>query len=463
MLRKAIKLAVVLAFAACMLISCTPEPSGKPDSGSMGYASFSKQSRDLSTSYETALYSGLYWFYDSEKADPYGKTGEAENAKVPGRLDVNPSDPNYAKGLNGLVGPFSMGSWNFTLKAYSSASNESGTWVPDQRTLVYMGSANNVIIRDGETKYVPVSVAPQGDNGTIIFENAYFRWKDPNGEYAPAHARLDLYEGSNLAHTIELNVASSKDAGGRYAITNTPVSIPAKYYKAVAVAQIDLADGTKSEVATEAFSLRVYGNAKTKVYGNLYESVFSKVYFEAAEQDMAVFTPSGDAEISVKPTPATSIVADPTKNTTVKFPAGTLQNNATYQLDVQVVASVSANSKYGISGVNEYRKSSYAGLDIKLYLVTIEADGTVRQTPVTQFNSPVEVSTFIEKGLSSVTVHYNGVGDGPTDVVYNGDTGKLTFKASHFSEYYVMAEACAINETKNIGYPTLAKAVENAS
>ena len=61
------------------------------------------------------------------------------------------------------------------------------------------------------------------------------------------------------------------------------------------------------------------------------------------------------------------------------------------------------------------------------------------------------VTTYVAKGLSDVVVEYTG-DDGkaqPADIVYDAETGKLTFVTTHFSEYAVSGKAIAYDLAKD--------------
>jgi predicted ribosomally synthesized peptide with SipW-like signal peptide len=70
------------------------------------------------------------------------------------------------------------------------------------------------------------------------------------------------------------------------------------------------------------------------------------------------------------------------------------------------------------------------------------------------------ITTYIDTGLTKVSVKYNGTGKEPELISYDSTTGKLVFKTSHFSEYYMVADSVALIGNK--GYTTLNKAVKAA-
>ena len=78
-------------------------------------------------------------------------------------------------------------------------------------------------------------------------------------------------------------------------------------------------------------------------------------------------------------------------------------------------------------------------------------------------NGKVVVTTYIAKGLSNVTVKYNGTNGGdPTSYDYDSTTGMLSFTTTHFSEFYVVADKVeAINLDTNVAYKSFVEAVNS--
>ena len=99
-----------------------------------------------------------------------------------------------------------------------------------------------------------------------------------------------------------------------------------------------------------------------------------------------------------------------------------------------------------------------AALDLKL--TDADGDKAVFEGGV------ATVVTYIAKGIEGTPeVKYTGTeytgGDAqPTAVTYDKDSGKLTFKTTHFSNFAVLVSEAAYNKTTNTAYETLADAIE---
>ena len=120
------------------------------------------------------------------------------------------------------------------------------------------------------------------------------------------------------------------------------------------------------------------------------------------------------------------------KSTTVTIPSAVVPSTSNpVTLDIVVKDSESvADNSFNVTGDN--------GVAASISLTMKNGD-----TAITNFDSnKVTVETYIETGLSGVTVKYNGTTGNPdsADTTYDPVTGKLTFKTTHFSEFYVEAD-----------------------
>ena len=492
---------MLITALACIFTSCSAAiDSPKAEAEEFGYVTFGNGgSRTLNTEYGIKSYNELVWFYTAEKKDGFGKTGETrdENGNlVKERI-------NDTTGLSGEVGPLSQGAWVFTLYAYEAGENQAPT-----QNLVYQGTSATIVLKGGETKAVPVSVSLQGDFGTLDFSEAYFAWfKETTNQVVGngnVYLRINISGTTDKDSTDVDKTIIKRVIAPNYLISDVLTfdeaygagKFPAGYYTCTVQAYVaeDL-NSDKSEVnegstykASQAFGLRVYGNATTKVKGDLTEGLFAEVSFDVAKQDMKVFVPSstGTTTISgINVVPDATTVTGVTKSTTVKFDEGALTAvaNKTLQLDVKVTSVESANEKFNITGTDADNKSAFAGIDVTLWATDSTGSSEVNSFTEGKYAT---ITTYIAKGLTGVAVKYNdtdkeqpiatantGVGvdttiadiltyDTGTALGYNPSTGLLRFKTNHFSEYYVLAKCVALNETTNVGYGDLQKAFDNA-
>lgn len=427
-----ILLAVMLITA--MFVSCTAEVIDPYDG--LAYVTFGgPASKDLSASYEVQSYEDLYWFYTATKADEYGKTGETgENEEIP--LAGTAEKPE--KGLGGKIGPFSQGKWNFVLTAYNS--------VDSNKTLVYKGSVDGVMLTKSEVKSVPVSVTPQGKTGTIEFRNAFFKWNEDNG--GDAKPTIKITAVGPQTYTLLSGLESPDEKGNvplkwnnnTLSIDQTYSDIPTGYYKCTVVAWVV---AESSPIFEQSFGIRVYGSATTVISGDITEKVDSFVDFEVGQEDLVVFRGSSTMEVLSTPSNASD------KFTTIDF-GDNLDADKTYSLSVKSTTAAEAAGKFTVSSGS----AAIAGIDLTL-------TDTTTNDSVSSFDSEITITTYIVPGLDkdSIKVLY---GDDGKDYLksYNASTGELVFTTNHFSQYYVVSDAVA--SIGDIGYAFLQDAIDVA-
>ena len=156
---------------------------------------------------------------------------------------------------------------------------------------------------------------------------------------------------------------------------------------------------------------------------------------------------NGSATVSVDTSPVGK--NDSTANyTTVSIPESVVGNASTVRLTV---------TPYDIENANHIISAS----DKVVGAINISMELDSRE--VNEFGEAVTITTHVAKGLANVEVRYNGSGADPTSVNYDEDTGKIIFKTSHFSIFYVVADPVVayIPET-NTAYETLSDAIDEA-
>ena len=481
-------LALLIAALTSLFTSCSASVEPPKSEEVMAYVTFGNEgSRSLNTEYGITPYDSLFWDYDAVKMDGYGTTGAATKAPV----SKDPSD-NQIIGLSGTVGPLSQGAWEFTLYAYEAVNGAKSD------NLVYQGKSDVVVLKGGETKAVPVSVELKGEKGTLNFTDAFFSW-DEEGGTGDVYLRINIKGTADNSTAVDATRIAKVTNSEGYKIKSAldfgyGVNLfPAGYYTCTVQAYVegDL-NSTKTEVnsdstykASQSFGLRVYGNAITYIKGNLEESLFADVIFDVEKQEMKVFTPVAGAATTVPDITVTPL-GESGKTTSVTFSSGALPAisvGETLQLDVRVTPLQSSNQKFEISGTTEDNKSAFAGIDITLWKT--DSSGSEQ---VSDFGTQTAtVTTYIEKNLSNVSVHYKKTASDAADIktnyaietiaeepvtvaihdgkdgVYYKDTGKLIFVTTHFSEYYVLADCEAVITSANVGYASIHYAVAAAA
>lgn len=451
MKKSLLALASIMILALCIFVSCTAEVADPYDG--LTYVTFGgSPSKALGSSFSITSYDDLYWFYTAEKQDKYGTYGSATNVPV----------HEGHTGLSYTVGPFSQGYWIFTLDAYRMTKDEGGN---DKKVLVYSGTTDVVSIK-GQNVTVPVSVSPQGNNGSIAFIGAYFAWKDTtdvdeipyikiiaegtktNQRYTLSN-KFNAIGGSESDAEIPIEV-NKKDNNGRFYIESTVFdTVVADYYQCSVIAYTTDED---TPILRQTLGLMVYGSVTTVVTGDLTEDPNTNIDFSVAKQDITIFNGN---EASVKVTPSGAKNENGESLTTSVGFGDALTTGVTHYLDVEVSSIESAVNKFTISDSN---RTAVAGINLEL--VSVSSDGTSKN--VTDFGGKVvTVTTYIEKGLSNVKVYYKGsVCDGSP--AYDSTTGKLTFMTNHFSEFYAVSDSVAVNETTGKGYARLVDAFDNS-
>lgn len=432
-----ILLAVMLITA--MFVSCTAEVIDPYDG--LAYVTFGgPASKDLSASYEVQSYESLYWFYTAEKADKFGMTGATSEETA---LAIKNNAP--AKGLGGTIGPFSQGDWEFELYAYSSLKNGKGDGLVYSGTTKVKGLTGN---SSEKPTGIPVSVTPQGEKGTIEFRNAYFRWNEDNGGEGKPTIEIKVHKDSaegKVVYVLRSDLTANEGVnvplpigekeGGKFSIGQKYPGIDVGYYWCEISAWVV----ESSPILESQLGIRVYGSATTVVSGDIIEGAFSFVDFEA-KSDLNVIKGTNSAIIGVTPSNTPGLA------TTVEFEG--LSAEKQYSLNVVVKDSASAASDD--FSVEDDDRVAVAAIDLQLKDAESNVDAS--------FTSAV-VTTYISTGLENVGVFYNGETKDRI-VSYDSNTGKLVFKTTHFSEYYVVANKVA--EANGRYYGSLQDAIDAA-
>lgn len=453
-------LAVLITALACLFTSCSASVEPPKADEEFGYVTFGNGgSRSLTTEYGIKSYDSLYWYYTATKKDNFGFTGQTNGQTVV------PPKTGDGKGIGSDTIRLSQGAWEFELFAYESLNEEGNAGV----NLVYQGKSDTIVLKGGETKAVPISVSLQGATGLVNLSQAWFEWKDmPNKDDGKIKVTISLMGDTDAEGDAKLNtltllpiISLDEDQSNKYTLGNFlsitqdgSTDIPAGYYTCTVRVYLgnDAVTGESTPVATQAFGLRVYGNATTYITGNIIESPDTKVEFTVPEQKMVAFN-QNVASVALNP------AGDDTKSTTINF-VNNLEAGATHVLSVEVTDLATSTSRFVVD--SSTKKTPVAGISLTLNSVKVN-NGVTEQKEVKTFSEPIKITTYIAKGLTNVDVEYNGDGAQPTFVSYTPSSGELVFTTTHFSEYYAVADCYdALNETTNYAYATLESAVIEA-
>lgn len=414
-----------------------------------------------SSELETIGDPSLKWFYSATKT--------SQTEFITGQTSGSPI-------TLGDVKTFSQGKWSFVLWAEKCVRNSEGVYVSTGNK-VYQGTITDVLITKSSSPVpVIITVSPyiEGQDGFLVFNGVKIKAKastattevtvvpnkvvidetysydlDSNG----SHGQIRLTNGSHV-----VLVSYVGDDGVVYASETKPITIYSNRTTTLS-GMID------EETATA--EITVVGTAATVKQEGVESKQEGENYFNKAS-----------LTISAPVTPAKAVDTESgvtVMTTDVTFDEGSFNVAcATYKTELRVDTTSIEDSNFDISGIDETSGlTSVAGLDIILKVDNID---------VTTFNDgkSATVTTYIAKNLRSVGVRYK---DPTTNVItaytidtvnsepatitgdgyYIASSGKLVFKTTHFSEYYVVADACAYIKESNKAYSSISAAISEAN
>lgn len=434
-MKKASYILLAMMLIIAVFVSCKAEVID--DSDFLVNVMFSSENNSKGLTWSRDFDPGnYYWSYDASKADKGPQTGTATKAKVGGDEGKG--------GLTHDVGPFSVGTWNFTLYGYTNA---------ERTELVYEGHAQASLAK-GSSNPVKVNVSSKDEQtGTILVSKDIRLTDGTNTTYAPTHFSIKNAKDSTPA--VDTNNISLQNL-----VFSTTEDMSYTIKSGSYVVTIEMKEGSTVYSSSQIY-INVYDYQTTVVGGSL-DDVKVSTRFEAS--DGTIVGTSSETAINTEgsTTLTTPEGVTPVKSgtTTVVFPQGALGTTA-QKATLKVIASPTpVSSKFCIEG----ESSPLAGIDLSVFV-----DGNA----VTNFASPVTVTTYVAKKLTSKMINntseaesaglkviYNGSGDQPTITSYNPTTGMLVFTTSHFSQYYVTSSRIvAVNVDTNVAYTSLQSAV----
>lgn len=417
---------LVLALSIMMILSLFISCQNQPSSNGVASVRLAPQAnkRSLTATVEEIDEDSLEWHYSAtKKSETNFKFGETEDTK----LTAKDSEIEL-----------SQGKWEFKLWAVkvvdSNTSIKIYEGVSDGEVLVQAAS---------EPTVVPIDVYSEveGSTGYILFDKALtvtLRDTTFATVVSPTHvaykaASADESSWSTRQFSSADGVKVSDLAAGKYDIS--------VYYAGT--------DGCT--YASEAKTITVMSGRTTTIAGSIDESTASAKFDVKIIKKVVSAAINTDSATTITATAAP--VATSESKTSVEFPASSISGTtATLTMEIAQVGS-----NFEISGTTTEGAQSLAKLDLSL-----DVDG--KSVTTFEGSEAVTVTTYIAKGLSNVEVKYTGTGDQPTDVSYDSETGKLTFKTTHFSEFVVTTtdSFVAYNKSTNKGYASLAAAISDA-
>lgn len=435
-MKKALGILSVLVLITVMLISCNAEQNVN-DTVEVSFNVSSSRALTVTNEGFTSVYSeDLTWYYHGEKkTDKEFKTGQSAS------MDKTSTDywTRISKGneLAGKQVTFSQGQWYFEVKAIKNDGNENATQM-------YYGKTNGNVLLTKEQRTISISVSPfvSGVEGTLVLNGVYIEPADGNPS--------NVAPNKLLINGVPKNISISE---GATSLSYTEQVEPGTY--TVEVQRVGKDTGVI--LASASKTVVVYSGLTTTISGSVEEDTTTGTFVPQPikpEGTETVTVPgTGDAVVVfVNVTP--SMKAD--KSTKVTIPSAVVSSaTSAFTLDIVV-------KDYKSVADNSFNVATDKGVAASISLTMKNGN-----TAITEFDSnKVTVETYIETGLSGVKVKYNGTGTtgnldpDPTDTTYEPVTGKLTFKTTHFSEFYVEADKQA--QIGDKGYVTLQAAVDAA-
>ena len=406
---------------AALAVACTAAVIDDAELSTITFAS-GEGSRSLVVSREGFDAEQYVWYYTAAKSD----NGPGTGAK---------SEKTLVGGTGKLTSPIegiSLGKWDFQLFGYDKKIDDGGG-------VVYTGSAIGAEVSKGHDNVISVKVEPQKNGTGYIDVSKDIVLVDGNGNATVYNASNVEIKGLDTGFSKLLVVSDEwkvEVQSGSYAVTVRFVS----------------ESGTEHASTTKYFN--VYDGLTTRVSGTL-EEMTSSISFDVKSDDIGLSISENKTigsdntyKFGFSPVSSETTIGKDEQGTSITASFKKTNDESSATINLVVYNTASAAQKFSV----ENGDAVVAGFDFTLDNASIEE------------GSYVEVSTYIGTGYTNPKVVYKGNASEEFETLYDSDTGILTFKTSHFSEYYVITEdACVLNENTKQKYIYLQDAIDNAS
>ncbi len=494
----------LMAISICLFVSCNAEqvvPKNRTDVAYIKFGEEASRGSSFSASVTPKPYKDLYWFYTATKFTNDGLTGATGTGELAAVRTTDSGDSSApATGIvftgDECLGPFSQGTWTFTLKAYSTeayvtttpndTSNydettilfKDGTkktvWLKKDGLVYETESPIKVTLYAGQTKTInplTTTVKAVGTTGIVTFEDAWFVYNDKNSSLAPTITMTATstdgknkyvftsdtnatVETGTTKYILSLAKDESKTTSNAGKITysikfqNTTNSLAVGTYACTISAtdrtgkNVPLYDSQDNEIPITSltFYFVVYGGATTTIKGTLNENPYSFIKFdveETTEMQVNYNTLTDKNGVQVNDNVKLNL------NGVANLKTDTEGDNVSYKVTV----SESKNYKEGDEAfVVTGNKGTESGVD-KVFKVEMEkvVNGTTTEK-ITDFkdssnaNKAITISFNVGTSYTSgnVTVVYKGSKEQPSSVEYDSNNGILTITITHLSEFVVI-------------------------
>lgn len=462
-MKKLLAISLTVLLAALLIVSCSPEQKIEDELALISFNTSERGTRSLTRTNPKFDPEDFYWSYTAEKKDETGLITGTE---------TTPKAVKEDKGL-ATVGPFSYGSWSFTLYGYADSA---------RTELAYEGTSLITINKTTNTLPVTVESKSTGKDGYLEFPakgTIALTGKNVTPDYTKLVEKIEIksLDDEDAAATVEYDKAADEGK------TTRTFKLKAGSY-AVTVSYLNKQDteGATDVIvyATDTIYVVIADYLTTKIGGDINENTGSvdpspEKAGEVKVKTSATTIESGSAtKIVVEAVPVSAektSTEDAAQNTTISIPSGALTGSSVSAAITSYTREAAANIKPTFSIKDTSGTTTEAavlgGLDIDLYV-----DDSADKATDFSGDKALTITTYIATGLNQddIVVKYDGPAneDGTaksdgTVTSYEATSGKLTFTVDHLSSYYFVSKSVVVfNSTKKSAYYTLKDAIEKA-
>ena len=434
-MKRSLFITIAVLIVMALFVGCKAEIADRDE---LGTVSITEASRSLdSSAVLTVDAEDLCWFYTAVKADnSIFVTGATGTTKTPVKTGA-------VAGLAGAnLGKFSTGAWTFCFYGYYATNVNNGV-IAEGAKPVYYQEGMAVTVSKNVSAYLTVTltqgegmakpkVAISGATWAYLLagEGKALTLKVYDGEFDATNNDENLLVGP-IAATTDANGTATFSTAADFELTAGDHTL--YFYVYYPANENQLVGQTPLQLSAKAGLKYTITDLQGTASGIEVLNEEGAIYISGSYNPDAQ-TSTATGTITVSPTVETVVQAGvapvETKQTTVTFPAGSFETAGDQVLTIAVAdTAAAAETNFVVTNVDT------TGAPIAVLSFSLS------NAPATFGDEAVEVETFIQPGLDadSIKVIYNGTtGAQPTDVAYDSQTGRLTFKTTHFSDYVIV-------------------------
>lgn len=390
----------------------------------------------------------IKWQYMAVKV-----SDEAYNVGASSAWKTIPANGSDEGKLNNTI-EFSQGKWNFELRAVKTNNDNS-------EVVIYYGKTEAPVLLQKQTSTDPqrivINLTAQlsGQTGYIVLSNVSVKHTSGSNTEtydAPSKVTIDAGTDNEKVLVLDTDYSSTGTAintiGGGYAI---PVGT-----HTVKVQKI----GQNNEIlAEEEKTIEVYAGLKTTISNWIIEITqagkFEPVAPTGTTSGNKASAVDGKLALTVENVTPSMVSG---KNTTVTVPTEVLGDKTSATVSVAVKQASEASSD-----------NSFTASSGKVLAAVIDLTLSAESTPVTNFNSPIKVETYVARNLAGFSFGYpeetwtkkESLAEVivARDYYYDSGEGKLTFLTDHFSSFIVETSSVAV--IGDTAYNSLSSAISH--